>query len=332
MRELTGERAAAVVAFVQAAWPVQVEGDPPRRGWNDMALTAYEVACDALVALGEAEDTEWGAVAKADPRLPEVLPLWKDIAVAVLWLARQQNLLTYRQRDGSLPPPRGGGFVVQRIGGPPLLPPNILAGPGSGPARVAAVVIPVLEALGLARDGRWTAEAETVLWRGMPAAWDLRFETDLRFLAAVEASVATMPGAVREEIDRLMRIGAADVAASMAESERAHEDLAIRFARPSPTPPSTTEQARRSLLGRRAHDLDRVFFRHWRLGRGWLEEAQSRRRLEIFHDGLAIAMRKAVVARLYPDGFVWEETSAASQSRKDRRGARSGALLGQTRE
>ncbi|HEY6917801.1 MAG TPA: hypothetical protein VI412_00970, partial [Tabrizicola sp.] len=101
-------------------------------------------------------------------------------------------------------------------------------------------------------------------------------------------------------------ISAADVAACVAQSERAHEDLAIRLGRPSPTPPYTTEQARRSLVFRRENDLDWVFFRQWRLGRGWLEEDQSRRWLDIFHDGLAIAMRKAVVARLYPDGFVWE--------------------------
>ena len=306
MRELTAAMAEAVVAFVHAAWPVQVEGDTPRRGWYDMASTSYQIACMALVALGEAEKTEWGAIPQLEPRLPAVLPFWEDIAVAVLRLAQQQNLLTYRQMDGSLPPPRGGGFVVRRIGGPPLPPPNILAGPGSEPAWAAEMVIPALEVVGLVRDGRWTAEAETVLWRGMPVAWGLRFEIDMRFMAAIESALATVPAAVRDEIDRLMRISVAAVAACMAQSERAHEELAIRFGRPSPTGSYTTEQARRSLLFRRENDLDWVFFRHWRLGRGWLDEDQSRRRLEIFHDGLAIAMRKAVVARLYPDGFVWE--------------------------
>lgn len=306
MRELTGAMAEAVVAFLHAVWPVQVEGDPPMRGWDHMFSTSYQIACMALVALGEAEETQWGAIPLLQPRLPDVLPFWEDTAVAVLWLARQQNLLTYRQMDGSLPPPRGGGFVVQRIGGPPLPPPNILAGPGSGPARGAEVVIPALEALGLLRDGRWTAEAETVLWRGMPAAWGLRFETNLRFGAAVDAAVETMPGAVREAIDRLMRISSADVAEVVAQSERAHEDLAVRIGRPSSTPLYTTEQARRSLVFRRENNLDWVFFRQWRLGRGWLDEDQSRRRPEIFHDRLAIAMRKAVVARLYPNGFVWE--------------------------
>jgi hypothetical protein len=303
---MTPEMANAVVQFLHAAWPTQAEGDPPQRGWDHMFSTSYQIACMALVALGEAEDAVWGAVAKAEPRLPDALPFWEDVAVAVLWLAQQQNLLTYRQMDGSLPPPRGGGFVVQRKGGPPLPPPNIQAGPGSGPARAAEMVIPALEVLGLLRDGRWTAEAEIVLWRGMPAAWGLRFESDQRFLAAVEAAVTSMPGRKREEIDRLMRISAVDVAACVAQSERAHEELTIRFGRPSPTAPYTTEQARRSLMFQRENDLDWVFFRQWRLARGWLDEDQSRRRLDIFHDGLAITLRKAVLARLYPVGFVWE--------------------------
>ncbi|MGC5198685.1 hypothetical protein [Aphanothece microscopica] len=167
-------------------------------------------------------------------------------------------------------------------------------------------VLPVLDALGLARDGQWTADAETVLWRGVPAAWGLRFETDQRFLAAVEAAVATVPGVVRDKIERLLCISAADVETSVTKSKRAHEELRIRFGRPSAALPFTEEQVRRGLPRQRENDLDWVFFRHWRLGRGWLDEAAKARALEIFHDQLAIAMRKAVIARLYPDGFVWE--------------------------
>ena len=188
--EMTPEMAKAVVEFLHTAWPMQAEGDPPRRGWDHMFSTSYQLACMALVALGEAEETGWGAIPFAEPRPPEVLPLWEDIAVVVLWLARQQNLLTYRQRDGTPPRPRGGGFVVHRIGGPPPAPPNILAGPGSGPAHMAEIVLPVLGVLGLIRDARWTHAAETVLWRGMPGAWELGFEADARFLAAVEEAVA----------------------------------------------------------------------------------------------------------------------------------------------
>ncbi|NJS40549.1 MAG: hypothetical protein HC783_17860 [Rhodobacteraceae bacterium] len=54
----------------------------------------------------------------------------------------------------------------------------------------------------------------------------------------------------------------------------------------------------------RGNALDWIFFRHWRLGRGWLDETDAGRALHIFHDRLAITMRRAVVARLYPDGFV----------------------------
>jgi hypothetical protein len=307
VREMTGAMAQSVVAFVHAAWPVQMEGDPPMRGWDHMFSTSYQIACMALVALGEAEETKWGAIPLLQPRLPDVLPFWEDIAVAVLWLARQRNLLTYRQMDGSLPPPRGGGFVMQRIGDPPLPPPNILAGPGSGPARGAETVLPVLEALGLLWDGRWTADAECILWRGMPAAWGLRFETDQRFLVAVESAVATMPGALGEEIDRLMRISAAEVAEGVARSVAAAEEARVRWGHEARIPPpQTEEQVRLGFPMRRANAVDWVFFRQWRLGRGWLDAAGQARKLDIFHDGLAIAMRKAVVARLYPDGFVWE--------------------------
>ena len=307
MRELTGEMAAAVVAFVHAVWPVQVEGEPPLPGWNDRASTSYQIACMALVALGEADETEWGARPRLEPRRPEELPFWEDIAVAVLWLAQQRNLLTFRQMDGSLPPARGGGFLVQRIGGPPLPPPNILAGPGSGPARAAEVVIPALEVLGLLRDGRWTAEAECVFWRGMPAVWGLRFDGDPRFLAAVDAAVASMPMAVQEEIDGLMRISAAEVAEGVARSVAAAEEARVRWGHEARIPPpQTEEQVRLGFPMRRANAVDWVFFRQWRLGRGWLDAAGQARKLDIFHDGLAIAMRKAVVARLYPAGFVWD--------------------------
>jgi hypothetical protein len=304
--DLTPAMAEAVVAFLRAAWPVQEETEPQRQGWPHLSSTSCQIACMALVALGEAEETGWGAVPLAEPRRPDALPFWEDIAVAVLWLAQQQNLLSYRQMDGSPPEPRMGGFAVRRIGGPPLPPPDILAGPGSGPAGVADIAVQVLEALGLVCDGRWTVAAETVLWRGMPRAWGLRFDEDGRFLEAVDRAAATMPLEVGEEIARLMRISETDVAAGVARSELAHEALRLRFGRPSARPPDTAEQVRRSLPHQRENDLDWIFFRHWRLGRGWLDEGEASRRLEIFHDGLATAMRKAVVARLYPDGFVWE--------------------------
>ena len=306
MAELTKEMTGPVIRFLRQTLPMDREIGTGRDGWNDMALTAYEIGCMALVALGEAQATAWGAARVAEPRLPEVLPLWEDIAVAVLWLAQQQNMLTYRQMDGSPQPPRrprAGGFTVTLIGESPPAPPNILAGPGSGPAMAASAVVPALEALGLVAGGRWTVAAEVVLWRGSGGAWGLSFEEDARFLAAVESAVRTMPDAFRMEIDGLMRVRVEELATPPAQYD-------------APPPPSgkdqfvaappTLAQKQRLVAMRRERDLDWIFFRHWRLGRGWLDEASAGRALEIFHDRLAIAMRKAVIGRLYPGGFVWE--------------------------
>jgi pellino protein len=317
MKELTRDMVQATVAFLEQAWPVQRERDPDRLGWDHMFSTSYQIACMALVALGEAEETAWGAVPKAEPRLPEVLPFWEDIAVAVLWLARQQNRLGDRQMDGSVPEPRlagWGSFIVRRLDAPPPPPANILAGPGSGPARAADVVVAVLEALGLVARGRWTAEAETVLWRGSGHPWGASFEADPRFLAAVEVAAETMPSSVRGEIAALLRVTAADIADGVAQSRAAVEDARARHGPQARIgAPRTEEQVRRGIPFVRAGQLDRIFFRRWRLGRGWLDDTQAGRALEIFHDRLAIAARKAVVARLHPGGFVWEDTSPASQ-------------------
>lgn len=306
MAELTPDMARAALAFLYDAWPVQQGIEPGRNGWDHKFSTSYQISCMVLVALGEAEETPWGAVPLAAPRLPEVLPLWEDVAVAVLWLAGQQWLLSYRKMDGSPEVRRAGGFTVVRIGAPPPAPPNILAGPGSGPALAAPVVVTALEALGLVADGRWTAAAEPVLWRGMPGAWGLTFQEDARVLAAVEAALATLPGAMRDQIDALMRITEEAVSASLARNLAAREEQRLRLGREPTYPVFTAEMARRGLAFRREGDLDWLFFCHWRLGRGWLDEATAARALEVFHDRLAITVRRAVIGRLYPGGFVWD--------------------------
>lgn len=170
--ELTSRVAEAVVGFLRDTIPVAGDVAGPGGGWGDLAMTAYEIGCDALVSLGQANATRWGAAPKSDPCLPEMLPFWEDVAVAVLWLARQQNMISYRKMDGSLnaPLPRAGGRVVLYCASQPVPVPNIAAGPGSGPALAALTIIPVLEALGLVQDARWTAAAETVHWRGSGGA------------------------------------------------------------------------------------------------------------------------------------------------------------------
>lgn len=307
MPEMTPVMAEAVVGFLRETLPRAGDVAGPGGGWGNLAMTALEIGCSALVALGQAEETPWGAAPKPAPSLPLVLPLWEDIAVAVLWLAHQQNLIGYRQMDGSLPARRTGGFVVTRIGAPPPPLPNIGPGLGSGPALAEPVVRQVLEALGLVQDARWTAAAEVVHWRGSGGAWGLGFEADARFLVAVEKAVTTLPAERRSEMDGLMWVTEAQVAEGVARSVAAAGEARIRWGPQARIgAPATPEQVRAGLPMTRENDLNWIFFRHWRLGRGWLDEDQARRALEIFHDRVAIAMRRAVVARLYPGGFVWE--------------------------
>jgi hypothetical protein len=293
-------------------WPAEVIGFLSRtlpargasEGWQDMALTAYQVGCMALVALGQADETAWGAVPRDNPRLPPVLPRWDDVCVAVLRLARQQNLLAYRLPDGGVPQRAtgGDGFVVVRVDAPPPPAPNVAAAHGLGPARAAPEVLSVLGALGLVDRGAWTAAAETVLWRDQPKAWNLDVPSDLRFVEAVERALATMPDGVGAEMDRLVTITEEDVAAAVARSAAAHEEARARYGPKARIggSPFTAERARRSLEFRRRNDLDWVFFRRWRLADGWLSPREADRALEVFHDRLAIAMRRAVMARRHP--------------------------------
>ena len=312
MPELTPGMAEAVVAFVREAWPLDPRNDPPRGGWDHMFSTSTQIACIALVALGQAEDVGWGASPKPEPQLPEVLPFWEDVAVAVLWLARQQSRIEYLSGTSK----KHSDHVVKSLSGKtqwtvtnnrPPISANILAGDGTGPAFATQDALWVLEALGLAKDGHWTPAAETVHWRGLPLEWALGFEADARFQEAVEDTVNRLPPARRAEIDQLMRVTDADVAEGVARSVAAAEEARIRWGPQAKIGPSATpEQMRAGIPRLRENALDRIFFRNWRLGRGWLDEAQAGRALEIFHDRLAIAMRRAVVARLYPGGFVWE--------------------------
>jgi len=237
----------------------------------------------------------------AAPALPAVLPRWDDVAMAVLWLAERQNGLGWRQMDGSPAQGRQGGYVIRRLDAPPPTPPNIAAGPGSGPALASAPVLDLLGVLGLLEEGRWTAAAEGVLWRGLPREWGLPFDGDPRVLAAVEQALATLPDGIRAEMARMVRITEADLAEAMARHETSQADLRERFGPKARTGPMLTKAgARHGLVFRRQNELDWLFFRNWRLAGGWLSARDPVPRLEIFHDRLAIHVRQAVVGRLHP--------------------------------
>src|SRR5690606_26454461 len=181
-----------VIRFIEAYLPVL---DRKGEEWDHMFTTAYQFGCDALIALGQAEETGRGARPLAHPRLPDVLTRGDDICVTVLSLAHQRGLLSYRLPDGRESP--GGAEWWGRRGGEAMPPPNIMTSRGLGRAWAAPEVLPVLCALGLVRSGQWTAAAEPVLWREEPREWRLDIAADPRFQLALDRAVNKMPDDIR---------------------------------------------------------------------------------------------------------------------------------------
>ena len=290
---------AAFVAFVAEVWP------PDERGvYDHMFSSAFQMTCAALAALGHAEEVDGGAFALVPPRPADPMPRWDDVAVTALGLARQLNRVSFRNAEGRMPerPVRADQFVIRRIGAPPPPPPNVAAAHGLGPARLDDASLRALAGLGLVADGAWTDAAVPVLWRKQPEAWALDVEGTPAFVAAVGDAVGTVPAAVAERIARAVRIADEDVAEARAAFEARDAELRGRlrldaFVRG----PRTDADLRRGLVSTRRNDLDWLFYSRWRLGDGWLGEAGRARALPIFHDPLAIAMRRAVVARLHPE-------------------------------
>lgn len=273
-----------------------------RPGWQDMASTAYQIGCMSLVKLGFADTTEWGAIPKDQPERPETLPRWDDICISVLWLANQQNKLSYRLPDGSVPPSRiGNGFVIVRKDAPTPPTPNIAARFGLGPALAQSEVARLLGQLGLVADDAWTKEAVFVSWRTSPKNWALDYASDKRFLDAVHKAVASVPDEVASEISKLIVITDDDIGALINRHAKMIEEAREKYGPKSRLGgiPSQ-EQAQRSLEFSRRNELDWLFFRRWRIDDGWLSDKETSRAIEIFHDRLAISMRKSVLRRLHP--------------------------------
>ncbi|EIE50701.1 hypothetical protein C357_12724 [Citreicella sp. 357] len=128
----------------------------------------------------------------------------------------------------------------------------------------------VLIALGLiGAEGRWTEQAEPVLWRDQPRECEMDVTSAPRFLGAVRHAVEVISPVIRIEIDRLVRITKKDV-----EAHIRHHDHAIDEGRENYGPkarfgaPMTPEKAVDSLRVLRRNELDWIFFRHWRLREG----------------------------------------------------------------
>lgn len=268
-------------------------------GWEHSFMTAYQIGCEALVALGQADENSAGATRRRDARLPDELPRWDDLCVSVLGLAAQNSLISYRPVDCDVPLSESD----RSINPTKSLPlPNIAAAERLGPAHAMPEVLSVVQALGLLVEDHWSKAAETVLWRVQPSEWRMDVKSDPRFTHAVEQALDTMPSDIGVKMDELVTITDADVTTSMTQRTLWEEEQRAKFGpKVSVGPPIRPEQARRSLEFKCGNDLDWLFFRRWRLADGWLAPREASKALGIFHDPLAIAMRRSVTKRRYPD-------------------------------
>ncbi|SPJ25384.1 hypothetical protein [Palleronia abyssalis] len=265
------------IAFIEANLPSD------RRAYDHSFITAYQIGCEALAAFGRASEICRGAVIRENPVIPETLPRWDDVCIAVLWIAKQQGKFIYHPQTptgaGSV-----GGTTADRRGSPSS--PNIAAAHGSGPAHASQDVLAVLNEIGLVSGARWTADAELVHWRDQPAEWDMDIASDHRFSEAMTMAIDTVPDDIR-----------AQIACVVSDTD---EDSRAPVARATHKNAQANKGRRVSLhIGR--NELDWIFFQRWRLSDGWLTEDQTANNLDIFHDALAIQMRCAVLTALYPD-------------------------------
>lgn len=135
---LTETQATAVAKYLLANTP------GASSGYLDHGYeTAWELACDALIALGYATEAPRGARLISSPVFPSVLPRWDDICCVVLSVAEQLCQLRLRH---------------------PRSDPTDKTGPGSADPETAAL----LNLLGLTSCGTWTDAATPVLWRTAP--------------------------------------------------------------------------------------------------------------------------------------------------------------------
>lgn len=301
MREPVPNWTADVIEFLSRNIP-PIDPHDPSKGWDHMFSTAYQVGCEALVALGQADEKVWGATPRANPQLPEVLPRWDDICIAVLWLSDQQNLLEYRLLNGDVPQQAlSGGWVVTQKGATAPPPPNISSAHGLGPAYAKQEVIAVWNSLGLVATGAWTKAAECILWRTQPREWRMDIASDPRFIKASIVAHESIPKDIGAEMDRIVTISDAEINAILAKQLSNYKlDLAKNGHNTLTTMrPPTRESVLRMLRFEFAHKLDWLFFRRWRFPDGWLTKNEASKALKIFHDPLAIEMRKAVTAKRY---------------------------------
>jgi len=165
---LTETQATAVAKYLVANTP------GASSGYLDHGYeTAWELACDALIALSYATEAPRGARLLPSPIPPAVLPRWDDICCVVLSVAEQLCQLRLRH---------------------PRSDPTDKTGPGSADPETAAL----LNLLGLTSCGTWTDAATPVLWRTAPE--EVQPVTEEEFCAQVDRAVVDIPDAIRAHI------------------------------------------------------------------------------------------------------------------------------------
>lgn len=164
---LTADQATAVAAYL-------ISHTPGASGELDHNhISAWQMSCEALEALGYATETARGALLHPTPALPTVLPRWDDAACVVLSVAEQSGRLKLRH---------------------PRSEPTDETGPGTADPETAAL----LALLGLTSDGEWADAAVPVMWRTAPE--EVRPPDDGEFSAEVDRAVTDIPDAIRYQI------------------------------------------------------------------------------------------------------------------------------------
>lgn len=290
--EVPRELLAKIIKFLVGNLPGNADQD-----WHHDFISGYQMGCNALVRLGQATETPWGAVRRIPPILPTPLPRLDDLVITVLNVAGQKNLFAL------VPTTARAEWMKLRIFQLDTKPENvvtIVASHNLGEALATPAMISLLEGLGLVKDRFWAEHAETILWRYGVSEWGIDFTSDHRFLGAVEASIDHMPDDIRSEIDRLVVVTDEDAALLQRRTKAYNREICAEMGHSPIRRPLTLEQLRSGIVSARCSDLDWLFVRRWRLSGNWLSPTEAERDLQIFHDRLATAMRKVVVARLYP--------------------------------
>ena len=166
--------AGAAATFLKNTLPKRTEG------WDHGYTTAYQIGCEALAALGVAEETLWGAVPRDEPRIPDRLPRWDDTCIAVTWVAEQAGKIRYLPANS----------VESNI--KPIL--------EMGSAWADSDTMACLVEICLVKDRQWTGQAELVFWRLQAQEWDLNIGLDRRLQDSFHKAHATMPQKVKDQL------------------------------------------------------------------------------------------------------------------------------------